>query len=77
MKCLDCPMKYVGQTGRDFNTIYKEHIYDIKSNDSNTGYSGHILNTSHTYGTIEDTMKMIKSRKGQYLNTVEKYHITK
>jgi hypothetical protein len=54
----------------------KEHIYDIKINNSKTGYSSHILNTGHTYGTIEDTMEIIKvGRKEQYLNTLEKYHI--
>jgi hypothetical protein len=36
------------------------------------------LNTGHTYGAIEDTMAIITiGRKGQYLNTLEKYHIYK
>jgi hypothetical protein len=39
MKCLDCPKKYIGQTGRAFSTRYMEHIYDIRSNNSNTGYA--------------------------------------
>jgi hypothetical protein len=52
MKCMDCPLKYVGQTGRTFNTRYKEHIYDITTNNSNIGYANHILNTGHSYGTI-------------------------
>jgi hypothetical protein len=30
MKCMDCPLKYIGQTGRTFNTRYKEHIHDIR-----------------------------------------------
>jgi hypothetical protein len=77
MKCKDCSMKYVGQTGRTFNTRYKEHIYDIKSNNSNMGYSRHILDTGHTYSTI-DTMDIIRiGRKGQYLNTLKKYYIHK
>jgi hypothetical protein len=46
MKCLDCPLKYVGQTGRTFNTRYKEHIHAIRSNNVNSGYSNHI-----EYGT--------------------------
>jgi hypothetical protein len=25
MKCLDCPLKYIGQTGRAFCTRYREH----------------------------------------------------
>jgi hypothetical protein len=76
MKCLDCPLKYVGQTGRTLNTRYKEHIHDIRSNNSNTGYSNHILNTGHTYGTITDTMGIITTgKKGRYFNTLEKYYI--
>jgi hypothetical protein len=75
MKCMDCPLKYVGQTGRTFNTRYKDHIHDIRSNNSNTGYANHILNTGHTYGTITDTMETMKTeRKGRYLNT-ERYYI--
>jgi hypothetical protein len=73
MKCGDCSMKYIGQTGRTFNTRYKEHIYNIKSNNSNTGYSRHILDTGHSYGTMENTMDVIRiGKKGRYLNTLEK-----
>jgi hypothetical protein len=45
MKCQDCPLKYIGQSGRTFHTRYKEHIQAIKNNNSNSGYSNHILNT--------------------------------
>jgi hypothetical protein len=32
--------------------------------------------TGHTYGTITDTMEIIKTeRKGRYLNTLERYYI--
>jgi hypothetical protein len=73
---MDCPLKYVGQTGRTFNTRYKEHIHDIRSNNSNKGYENHILNTGHTYGTITDTMEIIKTeRKGRYLITLEIYNM--
>jgi hypothetical protein len=62
--------------GRAFNTRYKEHIYDIRSNNSNTGYMNHILNTGHTYGPIDDIMEIMEAgKKGKYLNTLEKYHI--
>jgi hypothetical protein len=75
-KCLDCPLKYVRQTGRTFKTRYKEHIHDIRSNNSNSGYSSHILNTRHTYGTITYSMEIITTgRKEKHLNTSEKYHI--
>jgi Cys-tRNA synthase (O-phospho-L-seryl-tRNA:Cys-tRNA synthase) len=60
----------LGQTGRPFNTRYKEHIRDIKNNSSKSGYSNHILNTGYSYGNITDTPKIIKiERKGKHLNT--------
>jgi hypothetical protein len=70
---MSCPMKYIGQTGRPFNTRYREHIRDIKNN-SKSRYSNHILNTGHSYGNITDTMKIIKvERKGKQVNTLERY----
>jgi hypothetical protein len=80
MKCLDCPVKYIGQTGRTFNIKYEEHtsIRDIRSNNINSGYSNHVLNTRHTHGTIADTMDIITTRrKRNRLNTLERYHIYK
>jgi hypothetical protein len=78
MKCLNCSLKYTGQTGRTFNIKYKEHIHAIRNNNTNTGYSKHILDTGHTYGTINDTMYIVKKgTKGNHLNTLEKYHIHK
>jgi hypothetical protein len=75
---MDCPLKYIGRTGRTFNTRYKEHIHDIRSNNSNSGYLNHILNTGHAFGTIMDTMDIITTgRKGKYFNTLERYHIYK
>ncbi|PNF32639.1 hypothetical protein B7P43_G15497 [Cryptotermes secundus] len=38
MKCVDCPLKYIGQTGRTFNARYKEFIHDIRNNNSNSAY---------------------------------------
>jgi hypothetical protein len=70
MKCLDCSLKYVGQTGRTSDTRYKEHIHDIRNNNRNTGYSNHTLNTGHTYGTVTESMEIITTGKmGIYLNT--------
>jgi hypothetical protein len=78
MNCLDCPLKYIGQTGRTFSIRYKEHIHAIRNDDINSGYSNNILNTGHTYGTITDTINVIRTgRKGRHLSTLEKYHIYK
>jgi hypothetical protein len=73
---MDCPLKYTGQTGRTFKTGYKEHIQATRNNNSNSGYSKHILNMGHTYGSITDMMKDLKTqRKGRHLNTLERYYI--
>lgn len=52
MKLLDCPLKHVGKTGRTFYTRHKEHIQAITDNNSNSGYSNHILRTGPAYGSI-------------------------
>jgi hypothetical protein len=77
VKSLDGPLKFIGQTGRTLNIRYKEHIHAIRNN-SNSGYSNHILNTGNTYITVTDTMDVMRTgRKGIHLNTLEKYHIHK
>jgi hypothetical protein len=71
-------MRYIGQTGRTFKVRYKEHTQAIRNNHGNSGYSNHILNTGHAYGTMTDTMDVIRNgRKGRHLNTLEKYNIYK
>jgi hypothetical protein len=78
LKCQDCSGVYIGQPGRTFRVTYKEHIQDIKSNKSKTGFSQHILNTEHAYNTMENTMKILNlQEKGQYLNALERFHIYK
>jgi hypothetical protein len=78
MKCMDCALKYIQQTSRTFYTRYEEHIQAIRRNNSNLGYSNHILSTGHTYGSITDTIKIMEiEKKGKHLNTLEKYHIYK
>jgi hypothetical protein len=63
MKCLDSPLKHIEQAGRAFNTRYKEHIQAIINNNNNLWYSSHILYMGHIYGTITDTMDIIKTQK--------------
>jgi hypothetical protein len=55
------PIKIYGQTGRTFNARYIEQIHAIRINNSNSGYSNHVLITEHTYGTITDTMDAIRT----------------
>jgi hypothetical protein len=78
MKCLVCPLRYIGQTGTTCKVRYKEFIQAIRNNNSNSGYSSNILNTGHTYGTITDTMDILrKGRNDRHLNTVENIIFTR
>jgi hypothetical protein len=75
MKCLDCLLTYTEQKA-EHSTPEKKNIQAFKNNNSNSGYSNHILNTGHKYGTITGTINIIRTqRKGKHFNTQEKYHI--
>jgi hypothetical protein len=63
LKCLDCPKKYIGQTGRTFKTRYKEHLQAIRNNQPGTGYSRHILDFGHTCGNIKKTLTILRKAK--------------
>jgi hypothetical protein len=54
------------------------HIQDVRANRNKTGFSHHIPSTGHAYDTLENTMKILNyQEKGQYLNTLERFHIHK
>jgi hypothetical protein len=73
IKCLDCTLEHVGQTGGTFHNRYKEQIHAIRYNNSNSGFSSYILNTGHTYGTITDTVAILGThRKKKTLKHIRK-----
>jgi hypothetical protein len=76
IKCNSCHLKYIGQTGRNFKTRYKEHIHAIHTNKTTSRYSyaQHILETGHTYGTIEDNILRCE-KKGPLMKALEQFHI--
>jgi hypothetical protein len=63
MKCIDGPLKYVGQTEGIFGIWFKEHIHAIRNNNSNSGYSNHTLNAGNAYGAMTDDMDIIGTGK--------------
>jgi hypothetical protein len=74
----DGPSSGESQTGRNFRTRYKEHIQSIRTNNANSRYAQHTLETQHSYGPLEDTMKIRHlDRKGKLMNTWERFHIYK
>jgi len=54
-------MLYIGQTSRDLTQRYREHIRYIRNNDPQSAYAQHILSNHHEYGTITDTMTLLKT----------------
>ena len=58
--CKTCHKSYVGQTNRNLNLIFWEHVWYIKNNDPPSAYALHILNCRHEYGNTNDTMTLLK-----------------
>jgi hypothetical protein len=76
IKCNSCPLKYIGQTGRNFKTRFKEHIHAIRTNKTTSEYAQHILETGHSYDNIENTLNILHhENKGPLMNTWEQLHI--
>jgi hypothetical protein len=48
IKCNTCHLKYIGQTGRNFRTWYKEHIHAIHTNNIQTR-STYFRDRTHIY----------------------------
>ncbi|KAJ4434587.1 hypothetical protein ANN_23149 [Periplaneta americana] len=65
-----------GQTGRSFQTHYKEHITAKTKLHNTSTYAEHITNANHTYrDIITDTEILHIQPKSQKLNTLEQYEI--
>lgn len=71
----NCNRFYYGQTGRNFNIRFLEHKNSVKYNRS-TAFGAHAFNENHSFGPIEDNLKIIKiMNKGTDLNTREAIEI--
>jgi hypothetical protein len=76
IKCNSCPKRYMGQTGRNFRTRFKEHIHAIKTSKTTSKYAQHILETGHIYGKIEDTLNVLHhENNGSIMNSWEQFRI--
>jgi hypothetical protein len=72
----DCQIKYVGQTGRSFHKIYKEHFHDFKYNIRKSSFATHLLDSSHSIGPINEIMTIpYTTKKGNFMDTIERFHI--
>ena len=61
LTCNTCKMSYIGQTSRNLNQRYREHICYIRNNDPQSAYAQHILQNLQEYRSITDTMSLLKS----------------
>jgi len=53
-------MSYIGQASRNLKQRYREHIRYIRKNNPQSAYAQHILQNRHEYGSIIDTMTLLK-----------------
>jgi hypothetical protein len=54
------------------------HIRDIRLNKDKSKYALHMLQLSHEYGTIENTLKILKVvNKAKLLDVLERFYIYK
>jgi hypothetical protein len=60
LQCNTCNKAYIGQTNRYLSISYREHIRYIKNNDPQSAYAQHILQNIHEYGTLTDTMSLLR-----------------
>jgi hypothetical protein len=78
MTCQSCQKVYIGQTGRNLITRYKEHIRNIRFNKDDSAFAQHMLDQGQQYRPIEQIMELIKyARKGNIMNIKENYYIYK
>jgi hypothetical protein len=55
-------LSYIGQTSRNLNTRYREHIRYIRNNEPQSDYAKHILQHLHKYESITDNMSLLKPK---------------
>jgi hypothetical protein len=61
-RALVCVKKsYIGQTNLTLKSRFQEHTRYIKNKDRHLAYALHILKCRHKYGSINDTMTLLKS----------------
>ena len=60
LTCNTRKMSYIGQTSRNLNQRYREHIRYIRKNDPQSAYAQNILENLHEQRSITDTMSLLK-----------------
>jgi len=53
-------MSYIRQISRYLKQRYQEHVRYIRNNVPQSAYAQHILHNQHEYGSINDTMTLLR-----------------
>ena len=76
LTCPDCHKAYVGQTGRQFYTRYKEHKSAFYHSSCTSNFAQHLHDNAHSFGPLDNIMQVLhQHKKGIHLNTIERFHI--
>jgi hypothetical protein len=76
LTCPDCEKAYIGQTGRDFTTRFKEHRHAFRTANQSNSFAKHLTENLHHFGCMKETMEILHlQNKGTHLNTLEKFYI--
>jgi len=57
IRCITCNNEYVGQSNRDIQIRYKEHINQIRNCNPQSAYANHILQNRHEFGPAKTTLR--------------------
>jgi len=69
-------MVYVGNTGRQFSTHYKEHTTTWHNHSTTSNFAQHLIEEAHSFDPMNQIMEIVHyHKKGAHLNTIEKFHI--
>lgn len=72
--CDNCNCFYIGQTGRNFLTRYREHVRISENNQSS--FYLHLRNENHSALNIENALTILhKIPKGIEMNILEEFEI--
>jgi hypothetical protein len=80
IECKDCVKKYVGQSGRSFETRFEEHKRNFDTCDTKSlyKYAKHLLKQKLAVNPIETSMTISeRQQKSRKLNTLKQYRIYK
>jgi hypothetical protein len=76
LTCRTCSSSYIGQTGRRLITRFGEHQRYMKKKNLKSTYALHILHNRQEYGSIHNTVELLKTcKKGKRNSCWEPFYI--